>query len=352
MELNNYQLEIATSTADKAVVVSGAGAGKTSCLIARFKHLLDQGVDPSKMVLITFTNAAAEEIYERVGHPTGAFIGTIHAYANYLLLSKGKDTSDILNEEKFDELFERIKNRPYCVKEVEHLLLDEGQDSTELQFEFLFDVIKPKNWMIFSDWRQSIYRWSGAYPDYIIELTQRSDVTTYYLRANYRNAINILDFAKAIIRTNGYIYVDNTFPTRDEDGAVYEIEYDPFSIAATIKQYDTYGDWFVLTRTNDQLDDILSYLRRHNIPCDSFKRAELDNKTLNKKMKENTVKVLTIHTAKGLESKNVVVIGARFYNIEEKCISYVAATRAKDLLLWTRMPSRRKKNYGTDNWET
>ena len=66
-------------------------------------------------------------------------------------------------------------------------------------------------------------------------------------------------------------------------------------------------------------------------------------------MKENTVKVLTIHTSKGLEADNVIVIGAKFYNTEEKCISYVAATRARNLLVWTRTPQ--KKKYAVNSWE-
>ena len=69
-------------------------------------------------------------------------------------------------------------------------------------------------------------------------------------------------------------------------------------------------------------------------------------------MKENTVKVLTIHTAKGLEANNVIVVGAKFFNTEERCVSYVAATRARNLLVWTRMPNRAKKMNMTNNWET
>ena len=46
--------------------------------------------------MITFTNAAAEEISERLGQPKGVFIGTIHSYANYLLLSRGEETKDLL----------------------------------------------------------------------------------------------------------------------------------------------------------------------------------------------------------------------------------------------------------------
>ena len=68
-------------------------------------------------------------------------------------------------------------------------------------------------------------------------------------------------------------------------------------------------------------------------------------------MKENTVKLLTIHTSKGLEADNVIVIGAKFYNVEERCVSYVAATRARNRLIWTKAPNKRKPTYGISNWE-
>jgi superfamily I DNA/RNA helicase len=61
--------------------------------------------------------------------------------------------------------------------------------------------------------------------------------------------------------------------------------------------------------------------------------------------------VLTIHTAKGLEANNVVVIGAKFFNVEERCVSYVAATRARNLLIWTKAPARAKKTTMMSSWE-
>jgi superfamily I DNA/RNA helicase len=51
-------------------------------------------------------------------------------------------------------------------------------------------------------------------------------------------------------------------------------------------------------------------------------------------MVSNAVKVMTIHTAKGLESPNVIVIGAKTYCAEERRIAYVAATRAETNLYW------------------
>ena len=352
IELNSEQRKIVEAKENKVLVASCAGSGKTRCLIARFQYLIENGVSPEKIVMITFTNAAAEEIMERLDRPKGTFIGTIHSYANYLLLSRSLETADILENEQFDKLFERVKKSPECVKEVEHLLLDEGQDSTEIQFEFMLDIIKPKNWMIFADWRQSVYRWNGAYPEQIIELSHDKDVTVYQLSGNYRNGSNILAFAKNIIMAAGYDYRDGSIPMRDIGGKVIpDIEYSPVAIARTIKQYGNYGEWFVLTRTNAQLDEIAYFLTKEGVPNDTFKRSELDNKQLAEKMSQNTVKVLTIHTSKGLEANNVIVIGAKFFNVEERCVSYVAATRARNQLVWTRMPNKKRAASMTSNWE-
>lgn len=351
IELNEEQYDVVTTDEPYVVVSSSAGSGKTRCLVARYQYLVEQGVDPTKIVMITFTNAAAEEILERLGNAKGGFIGTVHSYANYLLRSGGEDTTEILDREEFDRLFEQIKANQECVRPVEYLLLDEGQDSTSQQFEFMLDIIKPKHWMIFADWRQSVYRWAKAHPDYIISLSKRRDVTVYELGCNYRCGTKILDFAKSIIRLCGLDYVDNSVPVSGRMGRVVEVEYSPQAIARSIAAYNAeYGSWFVLTRTNEQIDTICHALKAAGVPYDTFKRAQLDNRELNKKMKENTVKVLTIHTAKGLEADNVVVIGSKFYNIEEKCISYVAATRAKNLLVWTRTKNHMKNKLA--NWET
>lgn len=325
----------------------------TAVLVERVKHLIELGEDPKYIVLITFTNAAAEELAERLGHPQGMFIGTIHSYANYLLLANGNETHDLLEEEQFDKLFNRIKHNLGCIKPVRHLLLDESQDSNETHFEFLLDMIKPLNYMIMGDHKQSIYRWNGAYPDYIINLSKQSDVTTYELNENYRNATSILNYAKNLIMVAGYDYRDSSIPMRGVSGKVVpDLKYNPDAIAKTFSQMrDGFGDWFILTRTNSQIDEVVRVLEKYKVPYDTFKRAQLDNKELNKKMKENTVKVLTIHTAKGLEANNVIVVGARFYNLEERCISYVAATRARNVLIWTRMPYGNKQSQGTVNWE-
>ena len=356
MELNNEQLEIVKATEPYVVVNASAAAGKTQTLTERVRYLSTLDIPKEEIVVITFTNAAAEEMIERLGKDGyGIFIGTIHSYANYLLLASGYDTSKILNEENFDELFNKVKKHINCIKPVEHLLLDEAQDTGELEWTFIFDMIKPNNYMLFADHKQSIYRWKGAHPELLINLSKKDYVKTYPLYHNYRNGRNILNFAKRIIDKLGPDYKDNSIFASGREGKVFELEMNNEFILGAIKESiekkHYYNDWFILCRTNDQVNIMYEYLKENNIPCDTFKRADLSNKQLNKKMNDNTVKVLTMHAAKGLEAKYVVAIGQKFYNEEERCISYVAATRAKDLLIWIKTPKKKKKKVETVNWE-
>lgn len=342
MELNDMQKVVVTTDEPKVLVISAAASGKTAVLTARLKYLLDKGEDPSKIVCITFTNAAAAVLRERIGNYPSLFIGTVHSYCNKLLLMSGYDTSEIISKENFDELFEIIKGRPQAIKEVNHLLLDEGQDSTEDELFFMLDIVQPKNFMIVADWKQQLYSFRGADSTRLRELSQDWDVMTYDLNKNYRNSSRILSFAKDIIKKNGKQYVDYSIPMRGTEGQVIEGEFTNSQIAEAIKNDGHYNDWFVLCRTNNELSSIKSYLEKSGIPCDSFKRAELDAQEFAEAMSRDTVKVLTIHTSKGLERKNVVVIGARFYNSDERCVSYVAATRAIDKLIWVTNKPKKK----------
>ena len=347
--MNDRQKEIVTTKAEKVVVLSAAASGKTFTLIERAKYLLENKlVSPSKMVIITYTRAAAQEVKERLGAAgQGCFVGTIHGYANFILLSGGVDTSEAINEDDFDYFFQLIRDNPYVIKKVDYLLLDEAQDSTREQFEFILDMIKPKQYMFFGDHRQSIYEWNGATPDFLIDMTFQSGITTYKLTQNYRNGEKILNFAKRILGRKNRLYLDDSECNSGLVGEIVEMELNLPLICSMIKEKLPYREWFILCRTNSQVDTICVELQKRDIPFDSFKRSGMDNTELRKKMKNDTVKCLTVHTAKGLEADNVVVFGAHKNTLEEKRISYVAATRARKLLIWC----SRAKKAAYKSWE-
>ena len=359
IELTKTQEQIVKTNKSKVLVMSSAASGKSRVIVERIKYLLNSGVDPSKIVAITFTNNAASVMYERLGYPNGLFIGSVHSYANYLLRGSAIDTSNILNEERFDDLFEEIKQNPQCIKEVEHLLLDEAADSSKDQFEF-FELINPKNYMFCGDIKQAIYTWKDGYPEYLIELSHNPEVTVYTMHENFRNLPDILRFAKKFLYRLGPDYEDDSVASRQPtDGYrfhVLEGNYTPSEAVESVMMNNerikgSWKDWFVLCRTNADVDLFKQLFEERGIPTDTFKQSDLTNSQIEDKMKENTIKVLTVHSAKGLAAEYVLAYNIRAYNDDEARLCYVAATRARDFLIWAKMPPKRKKKSKVVNWE-
>ena len=64
--LNDEQLSAATASLGHNLIIASAGTGKTSTIVGRIAHLLQTGVDPSSILLLTFTNKAAGEMIARL----------------------------------------------------------------------------------------------------------------------------------------------------------------------------------------------------------------------------------------------------------------------------------------------
>lgn len=348
MELSILQKEIIETKYNKVVVLADPAVGKTVCITERIKYLLEHGADPKKIVMITFTNMAAEEMRQRVGPKAdGVFIGTIHSYANYLLLSSGIDTKKVIENENFDKLFRMIKENSSCIREVDYLLLDEAQDSTKEQFEFMINMIQPKSFFLVGDVKQSIFAFNFASPKTLVKISQSPEVKVYHLNENYRNTPEILRFAKGIIQKADLI--DTSISMRkDFQGLVRQGKFSLSEIMSILKKQTNYGDWFFLCRFNKQIDEVCWLLEKNKIPYTTFKKAQLTKDELDERMKENSIKVLTVHTSKGLEANNVIVYGSLWRNDEEIRINYVAATRAKNLLIWMNKINKPKK---LESWE-
>ena len=94
--LNSAQMEAVTHGDGPLLVIAGAGTGKTRTLASRVAHLIDGGVDPGRILLLTFTRRAAAEMVERatrlvrLGGPARVWGGTFHAVANRLLRVYGQ----------------------------------------------------------------------------------------------------------------------------------------------------------------------------------------------------------------------------------------------------------------------
>lgn len=350
--LDETQKEIVETTSDRVLVVAGSGSGKTRVVTERIKFLLDNNVNPKGIVAITFTNAAAEEMRERLGEKAkDAYIGTIHSYANKLLIKNGISTAKAIKEEDFDGFFELIEDNPQVLEPVEYLFVDEFQDINTAQYIFLMDMINADNFFAVGDDYQSIYQWRGSKPKYFFNLAKDPNCTVYFMSNNYRTGYNIVDFALGFLEPVKNKIPKNVKCLNPNHGKVIERKsLDLNYLYLAIQKDKEYGKWFIITRANSQIDEVMRFLNRNKIPCDTFKKGDLSSEQLQRKLKENTVKVLTAHSAKGLENDYVAVIGISPYSDAERRLAYVAATRAKTLLIWHYSIKGKRRKY-MNNWE-
>lgn len=89
-ELNDEQLPVVEHGDGRVLVLAGAGSGKTRTITYRVAWLLEHGITPSSILLLTFTNKASREMISRVEgllgyYPNGLWAGTFHSIANRLL---------------------------------------------------------------------------------------------------------------------------------------------------------------------------------------------------------------------------------------------------------------------------
>ena len=274
------------------LVLSGAGTGKTRVLTARFVYLVKNfKIDFNKIIAVTFTNKAANEIKSRVNTEIGLdisspWIGTFHSiFAKFLRkhsLAVGLksnfsilDTEDqkklikqtieycklnndineniYLNEiqnlkdnkitfleknqitkfsslESISEVYEIYQKRLIEINAVdfgdillhsytilfsnedlrltyqnyiEHILIDEFQDTNLIQYDLIKLILnKNKNLFCVGDDDQSIYAWRGAKIENILNFPDEFNCSVIRLTKNYRSTNSILTAASNIIKNN------------------------------------------------------------------------------------------------------------------------------------------------------
>jgi DNA helicase II / ATP-dependent DNA helicase PcrA len=119
--LNPSQLAAVTHRDGPILVIAGAGSGKTRTLIYRVARLIESGVPPGAILLLTFTRRAAQEMLRRVEHLVGDRTravagGTFHSFANLTLRQFGsavglKPNFTILDRSDMEDVVNLLRTR-------------------------------------------------------------------------------------------------------------------------------------------------------------------------------------------------------------------------------------------------
>ena len=93
-ELNEEQSKAVTQTGGPMIILAGAGSGKTRVLTYKVIYLISEGIEPENILMVTFTNKAAQEMKDRVSKKvgkTGVTISTFHSLCSKILRIDGKN---------------------------------------------------------------------------------------------------------------------------------------------------------------------------------------------------------------------------------------------------------------------
>ena len=118
-QMNNEQRRAVMHLDGPMMVLAGPGSGKTFVITRRIRNMIQSGISPESILVITFTKAAAVEMQERFeslmdDEISGVTFGTFHGiYFNFLKKSLGYSASDIVTEkEKHHFIKEALSSYP------------------------------------------------------------------------------------------------------------------------------------------------------------------------------------------------------------------------------------------------
>ncbi|KND48550.1 MAG: DNA helicase II / ATP-dependent DNA helicase PcrA [Parcubacteria bacterium C7867-005] len=233
--LNEKQKEAVITTEGPLLVLAGAGAGKTKTIAERIRHLVRQGVTPSSILAITFTNKAAKEMRERVDRMLGEdmslnrpvsmserpFVSTFHALGVHII----KENASRLGLNRHFTIFDKDDSKRAVKEALEKNNLDpkthdparivsiiskeKGRGVTELDYKdrsdkgFFSDIVES----VWAEYEKILRRDSALDFDDLLLKTAKLLKTNTEVRKHYQNIWK-------------YVHIDEY---QDTNGVQYEI---------------------------------------------------------------------------------------------------------------------------------
>jgi len=275
--LSDEQTKIVLDQKDKRISVSaGPGSGKTKLLVHKLASIImTEDIKHEHLLMLTFSRQAAIEFKQRLYNligPSAYFvhISTFHSYAFDLLEKLG-------NNEDFDNVITEATNAikdsladPFKItKSV--LVIDEAQDMTENEFEFITELIKFNDGIrviAVGDDDQNIYEFRGSDSKYLHDLSKQG--TLYELTKNFRSVHNLVEFSNGFIeRLKNRLKTKRIQSYTNENGNIDTYKYDSDNLIIPVVNQvikDKYqGTTCIITKTNEDAIQITSLLKRQGI---------------------------------------------------------------------------------------
>jgi hypothetical protein len=361
VQLNEEQFRVVTSPpSENQRILASAGSGKTTTITSRIAYLVEEyDMDPSQILLVSFSRAAAQEMIHRVHRLIGAvnlYAGTFHALSAQILREQAP--AQIRDQPFIDELPYRLvtwletDRGMMWSKRFRAIIVDEFQDINDIQWKFLKGFYHKNSTMtIVGDDAQNIYTWRGSSVDFILTFHQQlPEVRDYQLCRNYRSTESIVTIANSVMRFIPTLPFKEKMMAHKKGGRRPEVhfffrssdEWDWIvqSLEKMTRQLPE-TTFAVLSRYNSDLFRIEERLHLKGIPyklCTSY--SPDSSKQPNQK-----ITLATIHASKGLEWDVVFfmnlhddIFPARKSDEDIVCerrLFYVGVTRAKRVLYLT-----------------
>jgi len=358
--LSDEQHKIVISKLDHNIrVIASSGAGKTSSIVLRLKYLLDSGIDPERVLIMSFTCDSVESIKNKIldvfGFMPKVTVGTIDAVSCKFYHKYFRQPYRVNVGEYAHFFLKYLQTDGNAVSNLYHYVIaDEAQDINEVQFQIINQFYNAGAYItIIGDDAQNIYSFRGSQIKYILNLDKYfNNLSTYTLRNNYRSTPEIIALANYSIAHNKEQIPKEMLATKPSIGFIPQVRYydNAFqqnnSIIKKILELNEHGIEFeeiaILCRTNHPLKFLEEAIEKHNQKSEEqIKYVALinDDSDMKPKIKPGHITLTTIHKAKGLEWSAVILLDcndARFpaetdsLSIqEERRLFYVAVTRAK-----------------------
>ena len=120
-KLDNNQLDIIHDNSDSLLVIAGAGSGKTLTIVGKIKHLINHGIKSNEILCVTFTNAAASSLRDKIIKETNCNIDTFtfHKLAMNIIGNNYEICdNELLDNIVYDFLYNQVINNELMMKYV------------------------------------------------------------------------------------------------------------------------------------------------------------------------------------------------------------------------------------------